>query len=88
MKIIVEAKIVWARKGKSITRKVRCTTGRKKGRVVSSARSCSKQIDIKKRLVLKRTKAKMKAKIIAKTKRTKKFNPLSRRVAKLNKSRR
>lgn len=88
MKIIVEAKIVWARKGKSIARKVRCTTGRKKGRVVSSARSCSKQIDIKKRLVFKRTKARLKARIIARTKRTKRFNPLSKRVAKLNKTRR
>lgn len=88
MKIVVEAKIVWARKGKKIARKVRCTTGRRKGRVVSSAGSCSKKVDIKKRLVLKRTKARMGARIKIKTKRTKKFNPLSKRVTRLNKKRR
>lgn len=88
MKIVVEAKIVWARKGKKIARKVRCTTGRRKGRVVSSAGSCSKKVDIKKRLVLRRTKARMGARIKLKTKRTKKYNPLSRRVTRLNKKRR
>lgn len=88
MKLIVEAKIVWARKGKKIARKIRCTTGRRKGRVVSAASSCSKKVDIKKRLVLRRTKARMGARIKIKTKRTKRFNPLSKRVARLNKKRR
>lgn len=88
MKILVEAKIVWARRGKKIARKVRCTTGRRKGRVVSSASSCSKKVDIKKRLVLRRTKARMKSRIKMKTRRTKKYNPLSRRVTRLNKMRR
>ncbi len=88
MQIIVEAKIVWARRGKKIARKVRCTTGRRKGRVVSGASSCSKKVDIKKRLVLRRTKARMGARIKIKSKRTKKFNPLSRRVTRLNKKRR
>ena len=88
MKILVEAKIVWARSGKKIKRKVRCTSGRKRGRVVSAASSCSKKIDIKKRLRFKRTKAKMRVRIAMKIKRTKKFNPLSKRVTKLNKKRR
>lgn len=88
MKILVEAKIVWARRGKKISRKVRCTTGRRKGRVVSSASSCSKKVDIKKRIVLRRTKARMRGRIRIKTQRTKKYNPLSRRVARLNKLRR
>lgn len=88
MRIVVEAKIVWARKGKKVARKVRCTTGRRKGRVVSAASGCSKKIDIKKRIVLRRTKARMGARIRLKTKRTKRFNPLSKRVARLNKARR
>lgn len=88
MKILVEAKIVWARRGKKIARKVRCTTGRRKGRVVGSASSCSKKIDIKKRMVLRRTKARMGSRIKIKARRTKKYNPLSRRVARLNKPRR
>lgn len=86
MIIIVEAKIVWARKGKKIAKKVRCTSGTRKGRVVSSARSCSKRIDVKKRLVLRRTKAKYKTRMITRAKRTKKFNPLSKRIARLNKT--
>jgi hypothetical protein len=88
MIILVEAKLVWARSGKKIKRKVRCTSGRKRGRVVSAASSCSKKIDIKKRLQFKRTKAKMRGRIAMKIKRTKKFNPLSKRVTKLNKKRR
>lgn len=85
MQIVVEAKLVWARKGKGIAKKVRCTTGRKRGRVVSSAASCSKKIDIKKRIRFNRTKAKMRTRFIMKSRRTKKFNPISKRVAKLNK---
>lgn len=88
MKILVEAKIVWARRGKKIARKVRCTTGRRKGRVVSSASGCSKRVDIKKRLVFRRTKARMKSRIRIKSQRTKKYNPVSRRVTRLNKARR
>lgn len=88
MQIIVEAKIVWARKGKKVARKVRCTTGRRKGRVVSAASGCSKKVDIKKRFVMRRTKARMGARMKMKARRTKRFNPLSRRVARLNKPRR
>lgn len=88
MLILVEAKLVWARKGKKIARKMRCTTGRRKGRVVSSASSCSKKIDIKKRFTFKRTKARMGRRMVMKTKRTKRFNPLSKRVARLNRNKR
>jgi len=85
MQIVVEAKLVWARKGKRIARKVRCTTGKKQGRVVSSASSCSKMIDVKKRIRFNRTKAKMRTRFKMKARRTKKYNPLSKRVASLNK---
>lgn len=82
---ITEAKLVWARRGKKVVRKVRCTSGKRKGRAVASAASCGKRIDMKKRFVMKRTQRRYKAKIKLKARRTKKFNPLSRRVAKLNK---
>lgn len=85
MQIVVEAKIVWARAGKRIKRKVRCTVGRKKGRVVSSAASCSKRIDIKKRIRFNRLKAKFKTRFKMRSRRTKKFNQVSRRVARMNK---
>ena len=82
---VTEARMVWRKMGKSIKRAVRCTGGTRKGRVVSKASQCSAPINIKKRLTLKRTKAKMGNRMARKSRRTKKFNPLSRRVAKLNK---
>jgi hypothetical protein len=85
MQIVVEAKIVWGRSGKRIKRKVRCTVGLKKGRVVSSASTCSKRIDIKRSIRFKRLKAKFKKRFIARARRTKKFNQLSKRMAKMNK---
>lgn len=81
---ITEAKLVWARRGKRVVRKVRCTSGKRRGRAVASAASCGKRIDMKKRFVMKRTQRRYKARIKIKARRTKKFNPASRRVAKLN----
>jgi hypothetical protein len=85
MQIVVEAKLVWARSGKRIKRKLRCTSGIKKGRVVSAASTCSKRIDIKKRIRFKRLKAKFKKRFIARARRTKKFNQVSKRAARMNK---
>jgi len=84
--VIVEAKVVWARKGKAITRKYRCTFGKRAGRVVASPAQCSAPIDIKKRFALKRLKAKMGGKMARKAKRTKRTNPQSKRIAALNKA--
>ena len=82
---VVEAKLVWARKGKQLTRKFRCTVGKRAGRVVSKPSQCSAPIDLKKRFTLRRTKAIKGARMARKARRTKKFNPASRMVAKLNK---
>ena len=35
--IIKEARIVWARKGNQVVKKIRCTSGRRKGRLVAKA---------------------------------------------------
>ena len=86
--VIAEAKMVFARRGKKVTRKFRCTVGKRKGKVVTSQQQCMAPIDLKKRFVLKRTKA-MKGKAMArKSKRTKRSNPASRVVQQLNKARR
>lgn len=82
--IIMEAKMVWRRSGNKIKRAVRCTAGRRKGRVVSSAAQCSAPIDIKKRLTLKRSKAKFGKRMARKSRRTKRMNPASRRLKTLN----
>ena len=70
---IQEARMVWRRMGNKVKRAIRCTSGRRKGRVVSNASQCNAPIDMKKRLMLKRTK---------------RMNPASRRLRTLNKRRR
>ena len=45
---VIESKLVWARKGKSITKKYRCTFGKRKGRLVASPSQCSAPIYLKK----------------------------------------
>jgi len=82
---IAETKLVWARRGQKIVRKYRCTFGRRKGRVVANMSQCSAPLDIKKRFTLRRTKARMGSRIQRKIQRTKKINPASKRVARLNK---
>ena len=82
---VTEARMVWRKMGNSIKRAVRCTGGKRKGRVVSNAGQCSAPIDMKKRLVLKRTKSKMGKRMTLKGRRTKRMNPTSKRVARLNK---
>ena len=40
---VVEAQLVWARKGNKIVRKFRCSVGQRKGRVVSDPSQCAKE---------------------------------------------
>ena len=84
---IFETRMVWRRSGKTVKRAVRCTSGRRKGRVVSNPSQCSKPIDMKKRLTLKRTKAKMGNRMARKARRTKRLNPTSKRLKTLNRRR-
>jgi len=82
---VVEAQLVWARKGNKIARKFRCAVGQRAGRVVSDPSQCSKPIDIKKRITLRKTKARMGARMARKAQRTKRMNPASKAVQRLNK---
>ena len=82
--IVVEGRMVWRKMGNTIKRAVRCTSGRRKGRVVANAAQCSKPIDIKKRMTLRRTKARIVKRIAFKARRTKRTNPASRRLRTLN----
>jgi len=83
---ITEAKRVWAKRGKKLKRMIRCTSGKKKGRTVANVGACSKAINIKKRFMMKRIRKRFNAKIVRKARRTKMFNPLSKRLKSLNKS--
>ena len=76
----------WARSGKKVVRKYRCSSGPRKNRVVAKMAQCFAAPDIKKRMVLKRTKAKLGGRIVRKSKKTKRVNPASKRVQALNRN--
>jgi hypothetical protein len=78
----------WARSGKKVVRKYRCSGGPRKNRVVSKMAQCFAAPDIKKRMQLKMTKARLGGKMIRKAKKTKRINPASKRVQALNRKRR
>ena len=82
----VSEKQVWARKGKQVVRKYRCSGGRRNGRVVTSISSCYSPVDIKKRQTMKRTKARVGARMTRVARKTKRINPASKRVQRLNKN--
>jgi len=84
---VMEAKMVWAKRGKKIVRKVRCTSGPRKGRMVSNVGQCSKPINLKKRMTLKKTRARVGKRMARKAARTKRRSPISKRVARLNRRR-
>ena len=82
---VLEARMVWRKVGNKITRAVRCTGGPRKGRVVKSGSDCSKPINIKKRMTLKKTKARMGKRMARKAQRSKRINPASKRLRSMNK---
>lgn len=85
--IIAEAKMVFGRRGTKVVRKYRCTVGKRAGRVVSDPKQCNAPIDLKKRFVLKRTKAQKGNRMAKRAQKTKRINPASRVIQKLNKRR-
>lgn len=85
--IITESQ-TWARSGTKVVRKYRCTGGQRKGRVVSNFSQCFAPVNIKKRQSLKKTKARLGARMVRKSKKTKRINPASKRVQAMNKAKR
>ena len=83
----LDEKRVWAKSGKKVVRKYRCSGGRRHGRVVSKIQQCFAAPDMKKRFQLKKTKARLGGRMARKARRTKRINPASRRVQALNKRR-
>ena len=82
---ITNEAMAWARSGTKVVRKYRCSSGSRKGRIVSDVTQCFKAPDVKKRATLKKTKARLGSRMARKSKRTKKINPASRRIQALNK---
>jgi hypothetical protein len=75
----------WKRTGTKNTRQFRCKSGPRKGRVMASPASCNKPINSKKRASLIKTKTRLGNQRKFKSKQTRKRNPYSRRLKKLNK---
>jgi len=74
----------WGKKGSGTSLKYRCTTGPRKGQVRASAAACMAPINIKKRATIKHTKAAKGGSIKVKTAKTKRTNPTSKRIARMN----
>jgi hypothetical protein len=74
----------WARSGKKVVRKYRCGSGPRKNRIVAKMQQCFAAPNIKARMTLKRTKARLGKRLARKAKRTKRINPASRRVQSMN----
>jgi hypothetical protein len=80
----LDEKQVWAKSGKKVVRKYRCGSGSRKGRVVAKISQCYAAPNVKKRMQLKRTKARLGGRMARKARRTKRINPASIRVRSLN----
>lgn len=78
---------VWSRSGGKNVRKYRCTSGPRKGQVRAEPASCNKAFDLSKSINLKKTKAAKHAKIQMTGVITRKGNPASRRLPRINKPR-
>jgi len=79
-----EARRVWSKQGDKIVRKYRCTSGIRKGRIVSDPATCNKPIDIQKRINMRKTRARKGQVMDRKARRSKRINPVSKQVARLN----
>lgn len=82
---VTEHRLVFKRspKGK-VTMKWRCETGPRAGRTVPNVKDCSAAPDMAQAQRLKKTRAKTKIRQARRTKRTKRINPVSRLVQRLN----
>lgn len=77
-------KQIWGRRGKQLVRKYRCTSGRRKGRIVATPAQCFAAPDIKARIRMKQTRKRLGAKMARKAQRTKRVNPASKALRRLN----
>jgi len=75
---------VWSRKGSKAVRKYRCTSGTRKGRIVANPSTCTKPINLKKSAGLKKNKAQKGSSIKIKSSRTKRANPVSKKLKRIN----
>ena len=81
-------KQIWGRRGKKLVRKYRCAVGRRKGRIVANMSRCFASPNMKARMTMKKTRARLGSRMARKARRTKRTNPASIALRRLNKRRR
>ena len=81
----IDEKQIWARSGKKVVRKFRCSGGRRHGRIVSKLTQCFAAPNMKKRMQMKKTRARLGSRMARKSRRTKRTNRASIAVQRLNK---
>jgi hypothetical protein len=84
---VVEATTIFGKSGNKMTRKYRCTSGPRKGRIVAKASTCTAPMNVKKSAKMKATRRAKKSIQAVRASRTKRTNPISRRVSQVNRSR-
>jgi hypothetical protein len=77
-------KQIWGRRGAKLVRKYRCTSGRRKNRIVATPAQCFAAPNIKARIRMKQLRKRLGAKMMRKAQRTKRVNPASRVLRRLN----
>ena len=82
----LDEKQIWGRSGQAVIRKFRCTTGRRQGRIVAKIAQCFAAPNVKAKIRMKRTRARVGAKMMRKRRKTMRTNPASIRVQALNKA--
>ena len=79
---------IFGKSGNKTVRKYRCTTGTRKGRIVAKPATCNAPKNMKASNTLKKTRRSKGSVISTKASRTKRTNPASQRLKRLNTGRR
>jgi hypothetical protein len=82
---ITEHRLVWKRTPTGVKLRWRCESGPRKNRTVPNVTDCSAAPDMAKAQRMKTTRQRTKIRQARKAKRTKKINPQSRLISRLNK---
>ena len=77
-------KRIWAKSGNKVVRKYRCTSGIRKNRIVSNIGQCFAAPNMKARMAMIKTRARLGARMARKAQRTKRTNPASIALKRLN----
>lgn len=78
---------VFSRSGNKMVRKYRCTTGSRKGRIVAKPSTCTAPRNVGQSQAMKKSRRGKQSTTAVKSKRTKRTNPISRRLRGLNRGR-